>query len=127
MTQPPRRLPLSTTGHEGEQHGGSNFHVEVHDGDGKCRIELSGELDLATAPIAEAEVERALKAQSAGIEIDLGELEFIDSIGIALLLSSSAQADEAGIPLVMFKGSERVQETLRMCQAEERLPFKPRA
>ena len=47
---------------------------------------MSGELDLATAGMLEAKVERALKQDSAPLLIDFTRCGFIDSTVLALLV-----------------------------------------
>jgi len=51
----------------------------------RCVVSFRGELDLATAGTAEAELEAAL-ADGTPVLVDLRALEFIDSTGIALLV-----------------------------------------
>ena len=48
-------------------------------------VRLCGELDLANAATAEAELDAAMTAASS-VVVDMRELEFIDSTGIALLV-----------------------------------------
>ena len=54
-------------------------------------ISLRGEMDLANAATAEAELDAAM-GRGGAVVLDLRELEFIDSTGIALLVRS-IQAD----------------------------------
>jgi anti-sigma B factor antagonist len=49
-------------------------------------VQVSGELDLATAGMLEAKVERALKQGSAPLLIDFTSCEFIDSTVLSLLV-----------------------------------------
>jgi anti-sigma B factor antagonist len=54
-------------------------------GDDVIVIALAGELDLSAAPAAWYVLEPALEEPEAMLVVDLTELEFIDSSGIALL------------------------------------------
>lgn len=56
-----------------------------------CVVSFRGELDLANAGTAEAELETAM-ADGTPVVIDMRELEFIDSTGIAMLVRA-IQAD----------------------------------
>jgi anti-sigma B factor antagonist len=62
-------------------------------------ISLCGELDLANAATAETALQPALETPDAKVVVDMRELEFIDSTGIALLVAMLARndADEARI------------------------------
>jgi anti-anti-sigma factor len=53
-------------------------------GDGIVVISLAGELDRATVSHAEAAIERGLRVGGT-LVVDLEELEFMDSSGVALL------------------------------------------
>jgi anti-anti-sigma factor len=48
-------------------------------------VQLAGELDLANAETAEAELDAAMEAADS-VTVDMRKLEFIDSTGIALLV-----------------------------------------
>lgn len=52
-----------------------------------CVLALAGELDLSNAQAFSSELER-LEAAGMPVKIDLGELEFIDSTGIAILVGA---------------------------------------
>src|SRR3954447_24254055 len=51
-------------------------------------IALCGELDLANSATAEAELKASLELDGAEVIVDMRELEFIDSTGIALLVAA---------------------------------------
>ena len=73
-----------------ELENGAEAHVEhrVDDG-GKSVLTLSGELDLSTVGRVEAAFERALSRSPELLVVDVSELGFIDSSGIALLIRAS--------------------------------------
>lgn len=77
-------------------------------------IALSGELDMANAAALSAELERVEADQPASITIDMRELEFIDSTGIAILVAAHRRLDNGGegIRLVRSRatGVRRVME-----------------
>ena len=62
------------------------------DGDSRV-VAFAGELDLANAGTADAELAAALDPATARVVIDLAELEFIDSTGIALLVRAWQRLD----------------------------------
>jgi anti-sigma B factor antagonist len=86
-------------------------------------ISLCGELDIANAATAEAALEAALEVPDAKVVVDMRELEFIDSTGIALLVAALARndADEARIRFLpsSFPAVTRV---LELTGLAERLP-----
>ena len=58
----------------------------VFDDAGNRVIRVGGELDLGTVPTLEQELEAAMDRPTGGVVVDLSDLEFIDSTGIAVLV-----------------------------------------
>jgi len=77
-------------------------------------VQLSGELDAATAP---AEVCRVVEERpDAGdvVRLDLGQVTFIDSSGIAMLLKIRAYLEGGGCALVLADLSPCVQRVFEI-------------
>jgi anti-anti-sigma factor len=72
--------------------GPTGFSIATQDGaDGKLRVVVRGELDLATAP----ELEQTLLApieDGREVVLDLRELEFMDSSGVRVLVVAHSRA-----------------------------------
>lgn len=97
--------------------------VRSHESDGGLVIAFAGELDLANAGTAESALEDSLRDSSTSVVIDMRELEFIDSTGIALLVSIlSRNEDGAGVSFIPsdFPAVTRV---LELTGLAERLPL----
>jgi anti-sigma B factor antagonist len=99
----------------------TTLEVTTHDRPDGVHVELSGELDLATAPKLEDELKRVEAASPALLLLDLRPLAFMDSSGLRALLAADARAREAGRRLVLVRGDERVQRVLRITRLDERL------
>jgi anti-sigma B factor antagonist len=82
---------------------------------------LSGELDLASAPILESEMERSDVAGAAIVVLDLRELRFIDSTGLRVLLAAHERSAERGQEFAVTPGSEQVQRLLSITRVNEHL------
>jgi len=85
-------------------------------------IAFAGELDLANAGTAESALENSL-ADSTPVIVDMRELEFIDSTGIALLVSTLSR--NKGEARVSFIPSDfpAVTRVLELTGLAERLPL----
>jgi len=70
-------------------------------GEGVLVVRLAGELDIATAPVARAELLRAVRQGPRVVAVDLGDLEFIDSNGSRLLLEAAEAAEAARVPFAV--------------------------
>lgn len=94
---------------------------EVLDGDVHA-FTVRGELDLDTVPELESALEAALAGDGAATLIDLGGCEFIDSTGIALLVSAWRQLEgeesEGNARLVLCCLSDQVRRLLEITGVE---------
>jgi anti-sigma B factor antagonist len=88
------------------------------------RISLSGELDLANSATVETELDAILADDECELVIDMRELEFIDSTGIALLVATLGR-DDPERPRVRFvpSTSSAVARVLDLTGLGERLPL----
>ena len=99
----------------------TTLEVTTHDRPDGVHVELTGELDLATAPKLEDELRRVEDRSPALLLLDLRPLSFMDSSGLRALLAADARAREAGRRLVLVRGDERVQRVLKVTRLDERL------
>jgi anti-anti-sigma factor len=87
-------------------------------------LALGGELDLATAELVRDALEHARAERPARLVIDLSGLSFIDSTGLALLVSEAKRCNNSGEPdLEVWPGSEQVQRLFEIAGVVDRLPF----
>jgi len=86
-------------------------------------ISFHGELDLANAATAEAQLRKALEAGDAPVVLDMSELEFIDSTGIALLVAALAHNGNATKLRFIPSNSPAVMRVLELTGLAERLPL----
>ncbi len=85
----------------------------------------SGELDIATAPALEHELDRAFETDSARVVLDLRELEFIDSSGLRTLLIARRRADNAGAHFSLVAGDRALQRTLEIAGIQQIFEWSP--
>jgi anti-anti-sigma factor len=86
-------------------------------------ISLHGELDLANAKTAEAALESSFGENGTPIVIDMSELEFIDSTGIALLVAALGRGDEGGQVTFVPSSAPAVTRVLELTGLAGRLPL----
>jgi anti-sigma B factor antagonist len=98
-----------------------NFNVETHDGSQAVIIGVSGELDLASSPALEHELERGAASQAEVVIVDLRELEFMDSTGLSVLVRAHQRAMENGQRFGVVKGPPQVQRLLSLTGVADRL------
>ncbi len=97
--------------------------VRSLENDGNRVVAFAGELDLANAGTAESALENLLADPSTPIVVDMRELEFIDSTGIALLVSALSRNE--GSVRISFIPSDApaVTRVLELTGLAERLPL----
>lgn len=91
------------------------FQVDVHPERTVVRVAPAGELDLATADTLAAELRELRDAGFDHVVLDMRRLTFIDSTGIALLLSEDRRARKDGHDFVLISGTPAIQRVLEIC------------
>jgi anti-sigma B factor antagonist len=86
--------------------------IDVRHEQDRVVLGLHGELDLASAPLLENEIENASNGTGSAIVLDLQELQFIDSTGLRIILSAHERAKERGQDFMLTRGSQQVQRLL---------------
>lgn len=93
------------------------------DGD-RAVVRLHGELDLASAPEAEATI-TALEEEDppATLVLDLSGVRFLDSTGLRFILAADSRARRSGRRLQLVPGPEAVHRVFRIALLDGRLEF----
>jgi anti-sigma B factor antagonist len=87
-------------------------------------LSIRGELDANACPGLEAELMRAEENGAERIVVDLSELTFIDSTGIALLVAAARRSEQDSGRLSLIPSrSEDVQRLLELCGLDGHLPI----
>ncbi len=82
------------------------FHCDVVFIEDRAVVMLRGELDLAAAPLLLRDALGALALPVSAIAIDLGQVPFIDSAGVATLLTIQRGATERGMGFTLVSLTE---------------------
>ncbi len=83
------------------------------------RIALRGELDLAHAYTFDEELRGVEATRPAYVVLDLRELTFLDSCGLARLLAARRRARRLGHRLLLVRGSAAVQRLFALAAVDE--------
>ena len=84
-------------------------------------ISLSGELDLLGAPRLSVALGEVVRESTGGVVLDLSELEFIDSTGIATLLNALRRLTRQGRRMAVVTGDGAVRRALEIARLMEDL------
>jgi anti-sigma B factor antagonist len=97
--------------------------TQTRDADGGSVLRLSGSLDAATVPEAQQALARA--AADGCLCVDLSGLSFVDSSGLALLVTAQRQALASGRQLEFVPPSGQPARVLARMHLHTLLPFSP--
>jgi anti-anti-sigma factor len=95
--------------------------VGVFDDAGNRVIRVGGELDMSTVPALEEELEAAMKSSSESVVVDMSDLDFIDSTGIAVIVRAIGQSNGSGRLRFVPSRAEGVSRVLEMTGVSERM------
>ncbi len=98
-----------------------DFQVEVRRGAEGFVVTPRGELDIATVPV----VRGALADRSPGeaLVLDLGQLAFMDTSGIQLVVEAHRAARAEGFRLSVLRGPPSIQRVFEISGLADVLPF----
>src|SRR5438045_1087776 len=86
-------------------------------------LRLSGELDLFAAPSVQEECQSVLREGCQELFVDLGDLQFIDSAGLASLLILYREAMNRNCSLVLVDELGRQERLFALTHLEAILPL----
>jgi anti-sigma B factor antagonist len=86
---------------------------------GTQALKLAGELNFDTAPKLRRQLTRKVKKQERDIVVDLSDLSFMDTCGLATLIETRQRAGEYGGRVIMVGVSEMIREVMQITRVEE--------
>lgn len=90
---------------------------------GTHTLTLAGELDIASVLALHAAVNRLCTEGTRAITIDLSELKFIDSTGLAAIVLAGKVCEQHDFAFCLLPGSAAVQRLFELTGLSEVLPF----
>src|ERR1700691_1037489 len=98
-----------------------HLQIDVRVEPDRIVLRLHGELDLASAPLLQGELESAEADDATLVVLDLDELEFIDWTGLRIIPAAHERSQERGQMLALTRGSHQVQRLMSITRAGEHL------
>ena len=91
--------------------------------DRRARLVLGGELDMDARFQAEQALDELLAEPLEQLVVDLGEVTFVDSTGMGLVLEVNDRARSEGFRLRLLRGPAEVQRVFELAGVADVLPF----
>jgi anti-anti-sigma factor len=98
------------------------FVIDARWEDGVLHIHVRGELDVASREQFNRCVYRALDHRFSRLVLDLGELTFIDSIGLKSILDLWNRSRSDGFPMTVVPGQRQVQRAFAISGLDGLMP-----
>lgn len=88
------------------------FDVSVAEVDGVPVVSISGEVDVATAPILRDRLQELAAGGASTVVVDLHQMTFLDSTGLGVLVGALKRCREGGGELCLVAPQPRILKLL---------------
>jgi anti-sigma B factor antagonist len=92
--------------------------IEKTEHDSKIRISVQGEVDLYTSPELRTAIMKSVPAAGAGVEVELADVDYMDSSGVATLVEGFKSARENSKAFVLLRPSRSVMKVLELARLD---------
>jgi anti-anti-sigma factor len=99
------------------------FNVRTEPRGNALVVRASGEVDIASAKSLEKEIQSAFDRDGAGVFLDLEDVTYIDSTGLAVLLRAQKVSSADGHKLRISLLSSPVEEAIKMTGLDGAFPL----
>jgi len=107
---------------------GKDLTIDSEGAEGRHRLSLRGELDLASAPELQEAVARVCAEGAREAVLDVAGLEFVDSTGLRAILNAKAVCEENRCAFYLTPGRDQIHDQVRrlleITGLIDRLPFR---
>ncbi len=97
-----------------------DFSVTRRRADGAVVVVPTGEIDLATVELLQAEIDAAA-TEATRVVLDLREVTFMDSAGLRLVVHSVRALEADGATLAIVRGPSEVQRVFDLVGLDDRM------
>jgi len=101
-------------------------------GDGEVTLRVAGEIDMSTAELLREALLAAIRHHDSTVRLDMADVSFMDSTGLAVLIFSHRRITQEGGRLILDRPNARVTRVLqvsgtdRLLDIQVELPAVPR-
>ncbi|MEC8735237.1 MAG: STAS domain-containing protein [Planctomycetota bacterium] len=95
-----------------------NLPITIENSDGTTVLKPSGDVDLSGAPELRARIAEVFSDPPARLVIDLSEVPYMDSSGVATLVEGMQLANHAGATLVLAGMQDRVKSIFEIARLD---------
>ncbi len=101
--------------------------IETHESGDTVKVVVNGEVDLYTSPDLRAAIAKAVPKTMGTIEVDLSNVAYMDSSGVATLVEGLRAADKKDVRFALVSPSPSVMKVLQLSRLDAVFTIKPSA
>jgi anti-anti-sigma factor len=103
----------------------TGFSIDESPRPGGVGLALAGDLDMSATFRLEPALDRLLSSHRVGeVVLDLGGVDFVDSSGLGLLLTTYERSRQAGTAMAIVGPSPEVERVFRLAGVDDVLPLR---
>ncbi len=95
-----------------------SMHIECAEVEGKRLIKVTGEVDLSTSPDLRRSVLEAINSGRKTVGVDLSEVKYMDSSGVATLIEGLRAAGRSKATYVVVAPSKPVRDVFQLTKLD---------
>lgn len=118
---------LSSPGPRRDDPSSSLLTMEVRDVGTWAEVRLAGEIDVASVGEMYEQFARLAREGVCRISLDLEKVEFMDSTGLAVLVSEQKRAESLGGEIVMFSPPSHLRRLFAVAGLESYFDIRPKS
>lgn len=103
----------------------ADITVEVEILGDVATLRVSGELDVATAPVLGEELDRLAEASPPVVVIELAQVTFLGSAGLGVLVQARRDFAARGTRLLLAKANDAVLRVMQIVHLDQVFEFDP--
>jgi anti-sigma B factor antagonist len=88
-------------------------------------LALAGDLDMSATFALEPVLDRVLAEEPGELVLDLGQVQFVDSSGLGLLIATHERASRAGVDMAIAGAGPEIQRVFHFAGLDGVLPVRP--
>lgn len=99
------------------------FRCEVSRARDRAQVMPIGELDVATVPVLQGEIDALRDTGVRHVTLDLSGVVFMDSTGLRFILDTDAEARQDGFSIALIQGPPAVRRVFELTNTQAHLTF----
>jgi anti-sigma B factor antagonist len=102
----------------------TDFSIDENAHGGAVELDLAGDLDMNATFALEPVLDRVLADAPRALVLDLGDVPFVDSSGLGLLIATHERATRADVDMAIKGAGPEIQRVIHIAGLDDLLPVR---